>query len=222
MPTCAEGHVTAADDYCEVCGSPVAAPAAQPIPSPASGVKACPACKAPISGRFCEACGHDSALPEPVATPQSSDAAASGQCRRPSGSGLEWTAVVAADQEYYKRVIARGGPDSVEFPEFFPERRIILQDTTLIGRKNRIQGVEPGIDLGIQPIDYGVSTQHAVLRIRDSGLTITDLGSTNGTSLNDSEDLLRNGEETPLADGDRIHVGAWTTITIAKSEKGRQ
>jgi hypothetical protein len=23
------------------------------------------------------------------------------------------------------------------------------------------------------------------------------------------------GEETPLSDADRIHVGAWTTITIA-------
>jgi predicted component of type VI protein secretion system len=53
-----------------------------------------------------------------------------------------------------------------------------------------------------------------VLRIRDSGLTVTDLGSTNGTSLNGSDDRLTEGEEIPLADGDRIHVGAWTTITI--------
>ena len=134
---------------------------------------------------------------------------------------VEWTAIVTADREYYKRVIARGGPDTVEFPEFFPERRIVLYGNTLIGRTNRKQGVEPGIDLGIHPVDRGVSTQHAVLRIRDSGLTITDLGSTNGTSLNDSDDLLGNGEETALADGDRIHVGAWTTITVAKSEKGR-
>ncbi len=66
-----------------------------------------------------------------------------------------------------------------------------------------------------------MSTQHAVLRIQDSGLTVTDLGSTNGTSLNDSDELLGNGEEIALADGDRIHVGAWTTITVTKSEKGR-
>ena len=74
--------------------------------------------------------------------------------------------------------------------------------------------MEPEIDLGIHPVDRGVSTQHAVIRIRGSGLTLTDLGSTNGTSLNASDSLLANGEETPLADGDRIHVGAWTTITI--------
>jgi pSer/pThr/pTyr-binding forkhead associated (FHA) protein len=86
----------------------------------------------------------------------------------------------------------------------------------LIGRHNRDQGVAPEIDLGLQPADRGVSTQHAVLRVRDTGPTITDLGSTNGTSLNDSEDLLANGVETPLADGDRIHVGAWTTIKITK------
>jgi pSer/pThr/pTyr-binding forkhead associated (FHA) protein len=55
-----------------------------------------------------------------------------------------------------------------------------------------------------------------VLKVRDSALTVTDLGSTNGTSLNGSEQLLANGEEVPLADGDRIHVGAWTTITISK------
>ena len=77
--------------------------------------------------------------------------------------------------------------------------------------------MEPEIDLGIRPTDRGVSTQHAVLRVRDSGLTITDLGSTNGTSLNDRDDLLVNGEETRLHDGDRIHVGAWTTITVVQS-----
>jgi hypothetical protein len=128
-----------------------------------------------------------------------------------------WTAVVAADREFYERVLAREGPDTVEFPAFFPERRITLQsNTALIGRHNRDQGVQPEIDLGIHPADRGVSSQHAVLRIRDSGLTVTDLGSTNGTSLNDSDDLLENGEETPLADGDRLHVGAWTTIRIVQ------
>ena len=205
MPTCAEGHATEATDYCDVCGSPVTARISPATP------KTCPACNTPTSGRFCESCGHDSALPEPAAAPQSAEAPAS----------IEWTATVTADQAYYKRVIARGGPDTVDFPEFFPERRIILHGNTLIGRANRKQGVEPGIDLGIQPTDRGVSTQHAVLRVHGSGLTVTDLGSTNGTSLNEGDDLLGNGEEIALADGDRIHVGAWTTITVAVSEKGR-
>jgi hypothetical protein len=162
----------------------------------------------PVSGRFCEACGHDSALPEPAPSRPAA----------PQAESVGWTAVVNADREFYERVLARGGPDTVEFPRFYPERRIVLQgSTTLIGRHNRDQGVEPEIDLGIHPVDRGVSTQHAVLRVRDSGLTVTDLGSTNGTSINRSEDLLPEGHETPLADGDRIHIGAWTTITIVQA-----
>jgi len=209
MPTCVEGHSSKAADYCDVCGAPIGNPAAQPdsSPPPSAEAKACPACGMPVSGRFCEACGHDSALPEPSA------AAAPAAGVKPAG----WTAVVNADREFYERVLAQGGPDTVEFPQFFPARRIALQsDSTLIGRGNAKQGVEPEIDLGIHPADRGVSTQHAVLRLRDSGLTVTDLGSTNGTSLNGSNDRLREGEETPLADGDRIHVGAWTTITIVQ------
>ena len=106
MPTCVQGHASAADDYCDVCGSPIGTPAAEPTPSPPAEVKACPACEAPVSGRFCEACGHDSALPEPVPPPQPASAAAS----------VVWTAVVAADREFYERVLAREGPDTVEFP----------------------------------------------------------------------------------------------------------
>jgi len=197
MAICAEGHTSTAQDYCDVCGAPIGSPAA---PAPAAGAKTCPACGASVSGRFCETCGHDSALPAPATPVQGT---------------VSWTAVVTADREFYDRVVARGGPDTVDFPQFFPERRIALQNhTALIGRHNRDQGVTPEVDLGLQPADRGVSTQHAVLRIRDTGPTITDLGSTNGTSLNDSEDLLAEGAETPLADGDRIHVGAWTTITI--------
>lgn len=208
MPTCIEGHTSVAEDYCDVCGSPMGAPAAPstPAPEPAAAVKECPVCEAPVSGRFCEACGHDSALPEPVRRDPPAHPA-----------GAVWTVVVAADREFYERVLAREGPDTVEFPAYFPERRITLQsNTAMIGRGNRNQGVQPEIDLGIHPADRGVSSQHAVLRIHDSGLTITDIGSTNGTTINDSDDRLGDGEETPLAAGDRIHLGAWTTITVVR------
>ena len=207
MPTCVEGHTSKAADYCDVCGAPIESSAGQPDSPPPAEAKACPACGMPVSGRFCEACGHDSALPEPSAAP----------APNVSAKSVGWTAVVTADRDLYKRVLAQAGPDTVEFPLYFPERRIVLQgDTTLIGRGNPKQGVEPEIDLGIHPADRGVSTQHAVLRIHDSVLTITDLGSTNGTYLN-GDNRLAEGEETPLADGDRIHVGAWTTINIVRS-----
>ena len=200
MPNCADGHQTVNTDYCDVCGSPVSPPAVVSTPA----VKTCPACQASVTGRFCEACGHDLAAPAPATSEPVTT--------------VEWTAVVAADPEYHKRVLARGGPDTVDFPRVYPQRRILLRDNTLIGRASRRHGIEPGIDLGIQPMDRGVSTQHAMLRLRDTGLTITDLGSTNGTTINESDDLLSNGEEISVVDGDRIHVGAWTTITIVRSQ----
>ncbi|MBI3216714.1 MAG: FHA domain-containing protein [Mycobacterium sp.] len=198
MPICIDGHTSVADDYCDVCGAA--------MEEPAKEVEACPACGATVTGRFCETCGNDSALPGPAAV------------AGPEPQGVVWTAVVDADPEFYQRTLAQGGPDSVEFPQVFPERRIILsRSNTLIGRRNREQGVVPDIDLSIHPVDRGVSTQHAVLRVKNSGLTITDLGSTNGTSLNGSDSLLKMDEEVALHDGDRIHVGAWTTITVHRS-----
>jgi FHA domain len=219
MPTCVDGHESVATDYCDVCGVAIGAPTVLVLPPTGSTpaepeAKPCPACGMPSSGRFCEACGHDSALPAPVARPVTEPAPTS-----PHAVTAVWTAVVAADREFHERVLKRDGPDTVEFPSFYRERRIALRDNTaLIGRAKPDQGLEPEIDLGIPPVDRGVSSQHAVLRISASGLTVTDIGSTNGTSLNGSEELLPKNVETPLADGDRIHVGAWTTITIVKAK----
>ena len=216
MPTCVEGHQSTTADYCDVCGAAIGAAATvaapQPVPAPDPQTKSCPACGMPVVGRFCEACGHDSALPAP---PQAPAAEAGAEAPAPAA----WSVIVVADQDFYERVIARDGPDTVPFPDFFPPRRIALTGATaLIGRSKPQQGIEPEIDLGVQPADRGVSSQHAVLRIGESGITITDLGSTNGTSLNGSEELLAAHQEVPLSDGDRIHVGAWTTIMIAKAK----
>lgn len=215
MPTCVEGHTSVAVDYCDVCGAAMGTVAAETVVAPSSELKACPACGMPVSGRFCEECGHDSALPAPV------DPVAVVRNEPVPNEPVPvaaWTAVIAADLEFHARVVAREGPDSVEFPAFFPSRRIVLSGgTTLIGRANARKGIDPEIDLSIDPADIGVSTQHAVIRVTDSGVTITDLGSTNGTSLNSSEDLLTKGVETPLQAGDRIHVGAWTTITVVRA-----
>ena len=209
MPTCIEGHASVAEDYCDVCGSPMGSPAAPSTPAPAAGAKECPACGAPVNGRFCESCGHDSALPEPVprdpaARPRSRPGRCGPSSSPPTGSSTNASSPAKAPIRSTSRRTSR----NVESP--------CRANTAMIGRGNRDQGVQPEIDLGIHPADRGVSSQHAVLRIHDSGLTITDIGSTNGTTLNGSDDRLGKGEETPLADGDRIHVGAWTTITVVQ------
>lgn len=259
MPACPEGHRSDATDYCDVCGVPIASGA----PPVASALPRCPACGAPADGRFCEACGHDSALPAPppqrpegamgTAPPPPRPEGAMGTAPpspRPEGttstppqsrshesaevtaapsvrlegpeitaraSAVAWIATIAADRACYERMLAREGPDAraIEFPAYYPPRRITLRDgDTLIGKRSESQGVRPDIDLGLAPADAGVSRTHALLHLNSAGLTVTDLGSTNGTSLNNSDDLIPADRPVPLRSGDRIHVGAWTTITV--------
>ncbi|WP_067842978.1 FHA domain-containing protein [Nocardia lijiangensis] len=221
MVTCPEGHLSTAVDYCDVCGAPVGEP-----PTPVAAPR-CPACGAPSGGRFCEACGHDSALappPEPpppalpVPDPVPHDPRPAAEPATVRTTGVTWIATVTADRTFYDRVLAREGPDAdrVEFPAYYPPRRITLQGTEiLIGKRSVSQGLHPDIDLGIAPADAGVSRAHALLHLTPTGLTVTDLGSTNGTSLNDSDELIPAEQPVALRSGDRVHVGAWTTITVA-------
>ncbi|MFD4459833.1 FHA domain-containing protein [Nocardia sp. NPDC058480] len=129
-----------------------------------------------------------------------------------------WVARIFADREFYARVQARKGPDAerVEFPDFYPERRIILRGNQfLIGKRSASQGIVPEIDLGIAPADIGVSRAHAMIQVDQGGaLTITDLGSTNGTSLDGAETPITPQQAVAVREGSRIHVGGWTTIAI--------
>uniref|UniRef100_UPI0036F1EE15 FHA domain-containing protein n=1 Tax=Fodinicola feengrottensis TaxID=435914 RepID=UPI0036F1EE15 len=47
-----------------------------------------------------------------------------------------------------------------------------------------------------------------------AGWAVVDVGSANGTTLNDDPTALSPNVPRPVAAGDRIHVGAWTTITL--------
>jgi FHA domain len=127
-----------------------------------------------------------------------------------------WTAMVASDPAYFENVMAAGGPDAaaVEFPGYTPERRFRLAGREMrIGRRSVSRGLEPEIDLTGPPTDPGISRLHAVLFAEpDGSWTILDPGSENGTLVNGRE--LTAGVRLPLQDGDRIHLGAWTVITI--------
>lgn len=48
----------------------------------------------------------------------------------------------------------------------------------------------------------------------DGTWALIDPGSTNGTYLNDDTEPLARNEPVTLRDGDRVHVGAWTRITV--------
>ena len=217
MATCPNGHESADQEYCDVCGlamtGSVAAPAkpepAAPVAAAPSGAP-CPACGAPLDGRFCEACGHDSLAAPPAAAPDVS-------VPTPVGP-VSWTATVSADRAYYNAVMAIGGPDAatIAFPQFCPDRYFPLRGKQIsIGRRSTSRGINPDIDLTGPPEDPGVSHLHAVFIIQSDGsLSIVDLGSSNGTTVNDDQSPLRANTPRPLSTGDKVHLGAWTTITV--------
>jgi len=217
MARCPNGHDSADPDFCEVCGLQMTAAPVPPAPAPVAPApdadEPCPVCGEPRTGRFCEGCSYDfvsgvgatSPVPE-TPVPVEEPAPDSG-----------WVAVVWADRTYYETVLAQGEPDgAIPFPKNCPKREVKLAgDKIQIGRRSRSRGLSPEIDLGGPPEDPGVSHQHAELVAQpDGGWAVRDHGSTNGTTLNDSEDPIDPLTPVPLADGDRVHVGAWTTITV--------
>ena len=119
---------------------------------------------------------------------------------------------VEADRTYFEKVDA----DEVDFPTEPVNRSFVVEkDRATVGRKSASRGIYPDIDLSGPPTDSGVSHQHAVLVRQVGGAwAILDPGSTNGTYLNDSPDALPRGRLIPIVEGDRIHLGAWTTLTV--------
>ncbi|NKQ52738.1 FHA domain-containing protein [Amycolatopsis sp. K13G38] len=219
MPVCVNGHDSADDEYCDVCGLAFAAPEApaapvpEPAPEPAPAAHPCPACGAPVEGRFCESCGHDSLAAPPEPAPQS----AAGDRKEATGT---FAVLVTADRAYYDTVRAEGGSgaDPVEFPPFCPERRFPLRGKQMsIGRRSVSRGILPDIDLTGPPEDAGVSRMHALLVADDTGTwSIVDMDSANGTYLGNSRAPLKPNTPHPLADGDTVHLGAWTTLTLIR------
>lgn len=200
-------------------------------------------CGTPRDGRFCEEDGYDFVLaPEPVPPsgppPATASFAAASPAARPraapaasansgpdpggpasSGTATGWVVRVEADRRYYATVLAREGPDiaAVSFPAYYPSTEIVLSGAEVrIGRR-RASGATPPpeIDLGGPPLDPGVSHLHAVLLAQPAGhWAVLDPGSTNGTTINYEDQPIAVDRPVPVAAGDRIHVGAYTTLVI--------
>lgn len=114
-----------------------------------------------------------------------------------------------ADRSQFERLPSQG----LDFPADTPEWRLPLEgDRLRIGRGSR-RGDESVPE--IEVVDPCVSRLHAMLERRtDGSYAVRDLGSDNGTTV--GEQLTPVGTETAvgLADGDVIHIGAWTAITV--------
>jgi len=243
--TCPVGHPSESVDYCDQCGRKMPDPAgadprsaessttdtgvvagraqteeAEPEPPDAAAeAEPCPACGSRHTGadRYCEACGYDFATgtpgdPEPLASTSRS--------RNGLGARSRWEATVVADRAHYERV----GTKDAAFPPHCPERRFLLEGAQVrIGRRSASRGVYPEIDLSGAPVDTAISHLQAVL-IRQPGgaYEVVDPGSMNGTTLNDDAAPIPVDEPVPINDGDQLHIGAWTTITVHASARSER
>jgi pSer/pThr/pTyr-binding forkhead associated (FHA) protein len=126
--------------------------------------------------------------------------------------------VVTADRVYFDRIVAGVGVDASElsFPAYCPERQFRLSGTEVrVGRRSVSRGIHPEIDLTGPPADPGVSRLHALLVAGPDGTwSVVDTGSENGTLVNGN--TIPANQAVALHDGDRIHLGAWTALTITR------
>ncbi len=151
----------------------------------------------------CAACGHG-VQPGEQFCERCGTSVPSGTEGRAAGT---WVAVVTADPDYFAAL----APVGFSYPTTsIPARTIALEHHEVtIGRRT-----DAHIDLSAPIEDPAASRTHAsLLRQPDGSYAVVDLESANGTCVNGDFTPIDPHVLIPVADGDRIHVGAWTTIT---------
>jgi hypothetical protein len=242
---CPKGDQSDDREYCSVCGIKMdgvpTAVAADP------GVERCPSCgiERKNGARFCETCRYDFKSPtaNASATPAPMRATLTPVTNSPSAAFAEVAVVTGAPDpdvaaepvaattpptppvtvapRYWEAIIEVDPALDVEpdpdtpCPTDTPQRTFPLDlAENLVGRRSASRGILPSIALS----DPGVSHRHLmVYRNPDATLMVSDLGSTNGTFLNDSSDRLEAGVKTPVADGDHVELGRWTRMTFRRA-----
>jgi hypothetical protein len=235
---CPAGHTSQSDDYCDVCGMPIAAgetsaeaaapppPADVPTQAPQTEQpgRTCPNCGTPnvADALFCEACGYDfttDTMPRPTAPPTSPDQEVSpgpDQTDQPTAAqtsgSFEWVAEVWIDPAWYE---AQESPDplpSAGLPAIVPLRAASI----LVGRTSTSRNIHPDVDC--DP-DSGVSRRQCQLTTDGQRWWVEDLESANGTFVGSAtgalpEDPIPIGVKHELKADDRVYVGAWTRLVI--------
>jgi len=215
--TCPAGHESTTDDYCDTCGAPIGAATAAATgagsvspgtdgtasaPGGAAGAPqpaACPSCGEPVAARFCESCGYDIESGTPAAPPPV-------------------TLVLGTDRAHWDRMVGDGEP---AFPTVAPTLDFVLSgDRAILGRIRTGAPVDVDLALTGAAADPAVSHNQCVFERDGADWTISDAGSSNGTWINDATEPLGPGAVHTLADGDRILIGAWTSLTVRVDPSG--
>jgi len=196
--TCPAGHESSTEDYCDTCGAPIGAatPPAEPTlapPEAAPAATSCPGCGEPVVGRFCESCGYDVESGTPAAPPPV-------------------TLVLGTDRAHWERMVGSGEP---AFPLVGPTLNFELTgDRAVLGRIRTGAPVDVDLALTGTAADPAVSHNQCVFERDGDVWTVNDAGSSNGTWINDATEPLAPGAVHRLAEGDRILIGAWTSLTV--------
>ncbi len=223
---CPKGHDSTEADFCSECGTKIHGVAPFDRVATANGLIAdtqqiCPDCATPhdrSEGSFCEICGYNFVTglsgelpiaPAPVSTPVASpDPSTAPQLPSspavlPSPAPTQWELHITIDP------LLRLA-ESPEPPDVPPQTIVLDKPTTLMGRTSQARAIYPDISLDL---DDAVSHRHAIFSLQpDGSLTLRDIGSSNGTILNDVE--LKSMTDVVLKRGDSIVLGHWTRIAI--------
>src|SRR5271166_4811392 len=162
--------------FCMSCG--------QPLEVGAAPISAVVSASVPVWQRVTSESSGEMVVPEPLAAP----AAGNASRQEPPSSATPRSRLIV-----HRLASADGGSldgPSIEVGEFILDGRDIA-----VGRA-------PSCDIVLEG-DQLASRRHALLRSRADGYTVVDLGSSNGTYINDLE--IR--EAVLLHEGDRISIG---------------
>jgi len=194
------------NNFCPHCGSPNAEKAsfcAQCGKTLASQGQAarCPRCSTEIrsTSRFCPSCGFN--IAQQPASPQSSAGAVPGQPAPPAPA----TQMLGASSSVKDLVVRWMGGKT---------------DTYKLSKQVISVGRAPGNDVVIN--HPAVSSSHINISVTPSGLTITDLNSTNGTQLNGHR--IQPNSPRPVQAGDVLRIGDltgnWVSLVLEGEEGG--
>src|SRR5262245_35363655 len=187
-------------------------------------INICPQCKAPIPrevSRFCNQCGAD-LRPESasmgqidVNRPGASLEAHETPPETPERAVAPNSASLEQSPQRMTMVVPK---DDAKLPRPEAVLRIVLRDGSVVERditQNEVAiGKGPQNDI-ILP-DASVSSAHAIIRFEDGAYKISDLGSRNGTSVNDAR---LGAEPRAIQHGDLIKMGH-CALTFRLKEAG--